>query len=107
MKWYTKDHVWLEPDERTGKLVVGITHEGNEAMDGITYIEAVDGKLVVESVKTSLEITLPVKGKMQEISMAGPVTWPRDYAVTVFEPGYELDTSQCMDEEAYMEYARQ
>ena len=103
MKWYTKDHVWLEPDERSGRLLVGITHEGSEAMDGITYVEAVDGKLVVESAKKSMEIELPVKGVLQEASMS-PASWPRDLIVTAYEPGYELDTSQCMDEEAYMKY---
>ena len=104
MKWYTKDHVWLQPDNDTGKLLVGITQQGNDAMGGITYVEAVDGKLVVESAKKSIELELPVKGELMEVAVAPPDDWTTYYVFTVFEPGYELDTSQCMDEEAYRKY---
>lgn len=107
MKYYTKDHIWLEPDEDTGCLNVGVTRQGNEALDnGITLVEAADGRLTVESTKQVFEFELPVKGELRECSVGFPPdAWTEDLFVTVYEPGYELDTSQCMDEEAYRKYA--
>lgn len=106
MKYYTKDHIWLEHDEATGHLNVGVTRQGNEALDdGITLVEAADGKLTVESTKQVFEIELPVKGELLEGSVAFPPhAWTADLFVTAYKPGYELDTSQCMDEEAYRKY---
>jgi hypothetical protein len=106
MKYYTKNHIWLEQDERTGRLNVGVTMQGNEALDnGITMVEAFDGKLSVESTKQVFELELPVRGELRECSIAFPPdAWTEDLFVTSYEPGYDLDTSQCMDEEAYRKY---
>lgn len=106
MKYYTKDHVWLRPDNETGRLEIGITVHGNAALDNsITFVETSDGKLFVESVKKAFELELPVKGELYNTVIGVPAgEWDEDLLVASYDPGYELDTSQCMDEEAYRKY---
>ena len=106
MRYYTKEHVWLEPDETTGVLKVGITMRGNDELDGITYVQPVDGILDVESVKIYREVPLPVTGVQRGEIYAAPSNtgWDPERVLCTFDPGYTLDMSKCMTSAEYMQY---
>jgi glycine cleavage system H protein len=75
MKWYTKDHEWIEIVKGVGTL--GISKYAAEELGDITYVElpdvgavmgAGDVLCVVESVKAASDVFLPVGGEILEVN---------------------------------------
>ena len=100
-KWYTKDHIWLDPGP-DGMLLVGITGLGNDLLNGIVSVTVEDGELVVESVKTAMTVELPVKGELESLSE----TWQDEVPVARFRQGWQVDESGTMDASAYWDDLR-
>lgn len=95
-KWFTDEHVWLDPGP-DGTLLVGITSQGDLAMNGIQSVTVEDGELVVESVKAATVLDLPVKGELESLSE----TWEDGKPVARYKPGWQVDESRTKDARAY------
>lgn len=102
MRTYTTTHLWLQPDPVSGRLWVGITERGDEAMGGIVYLDVDEGAntITVEGRKSVLEVVPPVRGKIDETNTPD---WRPTIPVVCYEPGWEL-TERTMTQEEYDDY---
>jgi glycine cleavage system H protein len=73
---FTEEHVWLRPEEE-GNLTVGITDYAQKQLGDIVYVELPqieqmispeDEAAMVESVKSTNEVRIPVSGTVIEIN---------------------------------------
>lgn len=102
MRLYTRTHLWLEPDPVSGRLRVGITARGDDAMGGIVYLDVDEGanSITVEGRKTVLELEPPVRGTIDETNTPD---WCEGVPVVSYAPGWEL-TGETMTQEEYDDY---
>lgn len=120
MKYYSKEHEWLELDGQTA--TVGITVHAAQELGDITYVELPEtgadfsaGEVfsVVESVKAASDIYSPVKGSVSEVNEAledSPELVNEDAEnkgwICKFSNA-EVDTSALMSAEQYQEFLAQ
>ena len=102
MRTYTTTHLWSQPDPVSGRLWVGITERGDEAMGGIVYLAVDEGAntITVEGRKSVLEVVPPVRGKIDETNTPD---WSPTVPVVCYAPGWEL-TERTMTQEEYDDY---
>ena len=79
---FTKDHEWVEVDEK-GLAAIGVTAYAAEQLGDVVFIElpdvgkevkAGDALAVVESVKAASDVYAPVSGEVVEVNAGLPDT---------------------------------
>ncbi len=120
MKFYTKDHEWVEV--RNGVTFVGISEHAAEELGDITFVElpregesykAGDSLGVVESVKAASDVYAPVSGKVIKVNSAlenKPETVNESAETDGWFCQLEMENSaeleDLMNESAYAEYLK-
>lgn len=120
MRYFTKDHEWIEVDESGDTATVGITDYAQAQLGDIVFVElpAASTKLVkggdaavVESVKAASDVYAPVTGVVSDANPSlegepGLVNSSPEgdgwFFTIVIEDRAELD--ELMDEAKYREY---
>jgi len=116
---YSEEHMWLKSDEY-GMIVVGISDYAQEQLGDIVYVEVADvGReitrdeeiAIIESVKTTSEISAPLSGTVHEINVE-LAERPEIINESPLDAGWLLrveptdidEMSDLMDEDAYKEF---
>ena len=116
---YNEEHLWAKLDDQD-MVVVGISEHAQEQLGDIVYVELPQvGREVtfgeeiamIESVKTTSEISSPVSGEIREVNEAlgdspeiineSPLD---DGWLMRIEPSDLSELDELMDEDAYREY---
>jgi glycine cleavage system H protein len=116
---FTEEHIWLRPED-DGTLTVGITDYAQKQLGDIVYVELPqveqtvspeDEAAMVESVKATNEIRIPLGGTVVEINErlgAEPEIVNRDPLGEGWffriEPEDASELDDLMDENGYEEY---
>jgi len=116
---YNEEHIWLKSDEY-GMIVVGISDYAQEQLGDIVYVGIADvGReitldeeiVIIESVKTTSEISAPLSGTVHEINVE-LAERPEIINESPLDAGWLLrvepadidEMSDLMDEDAYKEF---
>lgn len=116
---YNEEHIWLKSDEY-GMIVVGISDYAQEQLGDIVYVGVADvGReitldeeiVIIESVKTTSEISAPLSGTVHEINVE-LAERPEIINESPLDAGWLLrvepadidEMSDLMDEDAYKEF---
>lgn len=116
---YNEEHLWVKIDDHD-MIVVGISEHAQEQLGDIVYVElpqvgrevTVGEEIaIIESVKTTSEISAPVSGEIREINEAladnpevineSPLD---DGWLMRIEPADLSELDELMDEDAYGEF---
>lgn len=116
---YNEEHLWVKLDEHD-MIVVGISEHAQEQLGDIVYVELPQlGRevsmgeeiAIIESVKTTSEISSPVSGEIREINEAladNPETINEspldDGWLMRIEPADLSELDELMDEDSYREF---
>ena len=100
MRKYTKSHLWFE--EKPDRTDIGITRQGNEAMDGRTYVEVVRNTCItVESRKSCVDIPSEATGELLPYPLEVPLDLDKPIA---YLPKGVSWKGELMDEKEYEKY---
>lgn len=97
---YTKEHLWIRKGA-DDTYEIGITAKGNELMDGITFVEVLPDSILVEGVKTTLDISVRANKPLFSLPFNG---WKEDVPVAGLPAGTNLMALQPMGDEDYRKY---
>lgn len=116
---YNEEHLWVKVDD-LDMIVVGISEHAQEQLGDIVYVElpqlgreiTVGEEIaIIESVKTTSEISAPLSGEVREINEAladspelineSPLD---DGWLMRIEPADQSELDEFMDEDAYREF---
>ena len=100
MKKYTRTHLWFEKkDDRTD---IGITPQGDDAMQGITFVEVVRNTCItVESTKSCEDIPNESTGGLLPYPLEFPLNLDKPVA---YLPEGAVWKGELLDEEQYKAY---
>ena len=116
---YNEEHLWVRLDDH-GMAVIGISDHAQEQLGDIVYVELPDiGRevtvgeeiAIIESVKTTSEITAPVSGSIREANtdlgdrpeLINESPLDEGWLIRI-EPDEIAETDEMMDEDAYTEF---
>jgi hypothetical protein len=97
---YTKDHLWIRGGA-DDTYEIGITAKGNELIGGITFVEVMPNSIMVEGVKTCVDIAVDANKPMFTLPFDG---WQEDKPIAGLPAGTDLVALQPMGEEDYKKY---
>jgi glycine cleavage system H protein len=115
--FYTKNHEWISLEDNLA--IIGITQHAADELGDIVYIELpqvgdtiIEGDEIVtiESVKAASEINAPIDGTVSDINeeIMSDTSLVNENALDAWfikvEDYGDLDTSEFMTEDEYMEY---